>query len=301
MRVPAEMNGGPIFTRHTAVVTDSDRPGRWRAEVPGIWGAPTFPQGGIVTAVAVRAMAAELATPEQRLRSVTTVFAAPVAAGAMEIDVTVIRRGRSLSQLSATVRNPGEDAGHTSIAVFGSARPGFEFSDLRPPEVPPPERSVSFRDIPADYTRRVEFPYWNQVEGRIALGNPWWSQFEPGAAERASWYRFDDPPLVAGGVLDPAAVVTLCDTMPGAIGERMGSGLPFWLPPSADLTIHILGDAGPGWLLGHNRARWAGDGYASAEITLWDPTRGLVAYATQVMCFVFPDGPPPPEQRRPRV
>lgn len=295
------MQDGPIFSRHTVVVQDRAHAGRWRAELPPVWGAPTFPQGGIVSAVAVRAMMAELATPEQRLRSVTTVFAAPVEAGALEIDVTVLRRGRSLSQLSATVRNPGQDAGHTSVAVFGIERPGFEFVAVRPPTVPPPEHSVSFRDMPADVIRRVEFPYWNQVEGRIALGHPWWSQFEPGPAERANWYRFDDPPLVAGGVLDPAAVVTLCDTMPGAVGERMGSGLPFWLPPSTDLTVHLLGDAGPGWLLGHNRVRWAGDGYASAEITLWDPTRGLVAYATQLMYFVFPDGPPPPPERRPRV
>jgi acyl-CoA thioesterase len=291
----------PIFSRHTVVVADRSRPGRWHADIPPIWGAPTFPQGGMVSAVAVRAMAAALGAPEQRLRSVTTVFAAPVAAGAMEIDVTVLRRGRSMSQLTATVRNVGEDAGHTSIAVFGSSRPGFEFTDLRPPEVLQPERSVSFRDMPANFVRRVEFPYWNQVEGRIALGHPWWEEWKPSASsDRVYWYRFDDPPLVDGGVLDPAAVVTLCDTMPGAVGERMGSGLPYWLPPSTDLTIHVLGDAGPGWLLSHNRARWAGDGYASVEMSLWDPGRGLVAYATQVMYFVFPDGPPPPAERSPR-
>ena len=105
--------------------------------------------------------------------------------------------------------------------------------------------------------------------------------------------------MVDGGRLDPLALVTLCDTMPGAIGERMGPGAPFWLPPSADLTVHLFGDAGPGWLLAHNRAHTAGDGYASVEMSLWDVERGLVAYATQMMFFSFPDGPPTPEQRRP--
>ena len=299
--MPDQAHDGVIFTRHTAVVADRTHAGRWHADLSPIWGAPTNPQGGFVTAVAVRAMTAALANPEQRLRSVTTVFAAPVAPGAVEIDVTVLRRGRSMSQLTATVRNVDEDAGHTSIAVFGSPRPGFEFTDVRPPEVLPPERSVSFRDIPASFVRRVEFPYWNQVEGRIALGHPWWEQWQSSTSDRAYWYRFDDPPVVAGGVLDPAAVVTLCDTMPGAVGERMGSGLPFFLPPSTDLTVHLFGDAGPGWLLAHNRARWSGDGYASVEMSLWDLARGLVAYATQVMYLVFPDGPPSPEQRRPRA
>jgi hypothetical protein len=71
------------------------------------------------------------------------------------------------------------------------------------------------------------------------------------------------------------------------------------MPPSADLTVHCFADAGPGWLLAHNRARTAGDGYASVEMTLWDHERGLVAYATQMMVFSFPDGPPSPEQIRP--
>jgi acyl-CoA thioesterase len=158
-----QAHDGVIFTRHTAVVADRTHAGRWHADLSPIWSAPTNPQGGFVTAVAVRAMTAALANPEQRLRSVTTVFAAPVAPGAVEIDVTALRRGRSMSQLTATVRNVGEDTGHTSIAVFGSSRPGFEFTDLRPPEVLPPERSVSFRDMPAEFVRRFEFPYWNQV------------------------------------------------------------------------------------------------------------------------------------------
>ena len=83
--------------------------------------------------------------------------------------------------------------------------------------------------------------------------------------------------------------MTLCDTMPGAVGERMGPDLPMWFGPSADLTVHVLGRATSEWLLAHNRARHAGDGYASVEMELWDPARGLVAYATQVMFFSFPE------------
>ena len=55
--------------------------------------------------------------------------------------------------------------------------------------------------------------------------------------------------------------------------------------------MHLFKPAPPGWLLAHNRARWAGDGYASVEMALWDPTdRSLVAYATQMMFFTFPEG-----------
>jgi acyl-CoA thioesterase len=81
----------------------------------------------------------------------------------------------------------------------------------------------------------------------------------------------------------------------------MGGGLPDWYAPSADLTIHLLGDHRADWVLARNRAHHAGDGYASLEVELWDAdTRTLVAFATQMMIFTFPDGPPPPELRVPK-
>ena len=87
------------------------------------------------------------------------------------------------------------------------------------------------------------------------------------------------------------AIVTLCDTMPGAVGERLGPQPEAWLPPSADFTVHVLDDARAEWILGVNRARHAGDGYASVDMELWDMEAAepkLVAYGTQMMFFSFP-------------
>jgi hypothetical protein len=65
--------------------------------------------------------------------------------------------------------------------------------------------------------------------------------------------------------------------------------------------VHLFGEHRAEWVLARNRARHAGDGYASLEVELWDAdARRLVAYATQTMIFTFPDGPPPPELRVPR-
>jgi len=59
-----------------------------------------------------------------------------------------------------------------------------------------------------------------------------------------------------------------------------------------DVTVHVLGEARCDWVLAVNRARHAGDGYASADMELWDVDGGrsprLVAYATQTMLFSFP-------------
>lgn len=295
--------GRSKFIEETQVVPDPDVGGRYRAEVSGSWNAPVLPQGGIVAALGLRAAAAELANPEQRLRSVSTVFAAQVPVGPVVIDVEVLRRGRSMSQVTATVRSEDAGAGHTLIAVFGVERPGFEFTELQRADVPGPDECMSFRDGPddSDWERRFEATFWDQIEGRFAVGRPWWDQETVAArsAEKAYWYRFDEPPLRDDGSYDPLALVVLADTMPGSVGERVGPRDVMWLSPSADLTVHILGEATAEWIFAHGRARHAAHGYASVDMELWCPEQGLVAYGTQVMFIRFPDGPPDPAALRP--
>lgn len=280
-------------------VARDDHPGRYRTVIGGEWNCPLVPHGGLVTAVAAQAMGLELGNPSQRLRSITAVFAGQVQPGEVEVDVTVLRQGRSMSQLTATIRNVDAPAGHTSIAVFGQERPGFEFTELVAPDAPPPELCPSFRERGPGSDERPHFNFWDHVEGRAVEGHAPWEEYVPTTAQCASWYHFDEPPFLDDGVLDPLAVLTLCDTMPGAVGERMGTQGRPWLPPSADLTVHLLADARSEWLVARNRARHAGEGYASVELELWDPAGGLVAYGTQLMVFMFPDGPPEPHLRRP--
>jgi acyl-CoA thioesterase len=78
--------------------------------------------------------------------------------------------------------------------------------------------------------------------------------------------------------------------MPGAVGQRIGPMDRRWFGPSVDLSFHLLGPARSEWVLGVNRARHAGDGYASVDMELWSEG-ALVAYATQAMFFTFPESP----------
>jgi acyl-CoA thioesterase len=275
------------------VTPDPARPGWFTGNIDDRWMLVVVPQGGAVAALAARAMTAALDLPEQTLRSLSAVFAAQVTTGPVEIEVTVLRSGRSMSQLMASVRNVGAEAGLTAIAVFGAPRRGFELTELPFPEVDPPEELRGYRDplpegIEFEFNRPL-MPFWEDIlECRPATGRAPWEPFVDGPAEITYWYRLDDPPLDDDGRLDPIASIVLCDTMPGAVGQKVPTGDEAWFGPSADFTIHLLGSARPGWLLAHNRARHAGDGYASVEMSLWDPSdRTLVAHASQVMFFAF--------------
>lgn len=271
-------------------------PGRYEADLDDGWNLRPLPQGGILTALAVRAMEMELDAGEQRPRTLHTTFAAQVADGRLELDVEILRRGRSMSQARAEVRNPGTARGHVTTCVFGATREGFDFTDLRPPdEVPPPEACPSFRDpLPEGVEGFEPMGFWtDRVEGRVIVGHPPWERYLADRAERVVWYRFDEPPLLDDGRLDPLALVVLADTMPGAVGERVGPTERAWFAPSIDLTVHLLDDCRSPWVLGHNRARYAGGGYASADMALWDcgpdgrSQPRLVAYGTQLFLFSF--------------
>ena len=137
-------------------------------------------------------------------------------------------------------------------------------------------------------------PFWNRlVEGRTVAGHSPWEEYVPDRAERVVWYRFDETPFLDDGTLDPLALVVLADTMPGAVGERVGRADREWFAPSIDLNVHLLDHCRSTWVLAHNRARYAGDGYASADMALWDcgeegeDVPRLVAYATQLFLFSF--------------
>jgi acyl-CoA thioesterase len=266
--------------------------GRFTTSISETWMLAVAPQGGIVAAVAVRAMERVLGHPEQTLRTMTAMFAGQVAVGPVEVEVRVLRRGRSMSQLTATVRNVGSEAGFTAIAAFGSPRRGFDFTELAMPDVPGPEGLRSFRDpLPEGVVfefDRPPMPFWQEViEGRPVIGRPPWEPFEDGPAEVASWVRIDDPPVAGDGALDVAAAIVVCDTMPGSVGQKLGPDSGQWFAPSVDYTLHVFRPISRGWLLQHGRARHAGDGYASVDMALWDEAGQLLAYATQVMLFTF--------------
>jgi acyl-CoA thioesterase len=282
--------GMSLFLKQMALSPDGD--GRYTVDVDARWNCPVVPHGGMMAAIAARAMQLELGAADQRLRTLTTVFAAQVPAGRVEVDVTVLRRGRSMSQALATVHAPGETAGHTTVAVFGATRPGFELVDVRRPDVPAPLDCSSFADPPPDGVevddeREFSVPFWDHVEGRAALGHAPWEDYVPTTSECAHWLRFNEPPWQDDGRLDPLAALALCDTMPSSVGERMGPGSPDFWGPSADFTVHVLSEPRSEWLLAVLRARRATDGYASIEAAMWDEGGDLVAHATQVMFLRF--------------
>lgn len=274
------------FSEETTVAPVAGCPARYAATLSEAWSGPRAPQGGVVAATTLRAMTAELENPEHRLRTSTTVFAAMVPEGPVEVDVEVLRRGRSVSQVQATVRAASETApGHRTLAVFGRERSWYEFTELEVPRVPPPEECTPLPDErPAASIFDVSF--WRRVEtANVEFHYPWEPGWEGGSARGVRWIRYHDTPRLPDGSVDLLAYLPLVDVIPGAAMQWVGPTQERFFAPTLDLTVHFLDVTDDEWMLQVMRMRRATHGYGSGEMQLWSRDGRLLAHASQTMFF----------------
>lgn len=236
-----------------------------------------MPSGGVLTAIALRAAWAE-AGEEWRPLSSTTLFHEAVPEGPLEVRVHVLRRGNVTVQTRAELGLAGGPPRMEVLTTFVKARSGPSLVARSYPDelAGPREAEPYWRSSP-------DLPFFRQLEARLAHGRRFWEGgWEPGPARCARWFRYRRAPHREGR-LALEALPPLVDTMPAAVFEALGSEHPRLFAPSLDLTVHYLADTAREWILCQARAVWAEDGYASAEIELWDEDRRLLAYGTQTM------------------
>jgi acyl-CoA thioesterase len=258
-------------------------PGLHVARLPEHWNYLN-PSGGALLTVALRAMIDELDAPELALLSATTLFCAPIHAGALEIEVKVLRRGESAAQVRARLAaraQPGP--GLEVIATFAKARPGPDVHGVRMPDVPPPEQ-CALADGKVFDPKDYPFPFYRNVDVAQAIGEPMIRPgWQAGPAHVAYWYRYRVPQRTPSGHFDPLAIPPIADTMPGALARKLGPEHPRFLAPSLDLTVYFFGPTTSEWILVESFAERALGGYAVCSANLWDPGGALVARATQSM------------------
>lgn len=277
------------FSEETAVAPVPGEAGRFAARLGRDWWGPRAPQGGVVAATTLRAMAHALENPEHRLRTSTTVFARTVPAGDVVVDVELLRAGRSVSQVQGTVRESHHDApGHRTLAVFGRERSGWErldFTELCMPDVPSPDDCPRLPD-PRPEPSVFDSTFWRNMDvGDVDFHYRWEPDWAGGRAVGVRWIRYRSTPRLADGTVDPLAYLPVVDVIPGAMSQRLGRSGPAFFAPTLDLTVHFLDRTQDEWMLQVMRMRRAVHGYGSGEMELWSRDGRLLAHAGQTMIF----------------
>ena len=249
--------------------------GRYQLDLSPAWSF-LLPSGGVLATAALRAAFDELDDPALRLVSATTTFCTPVQAGPLAIDVTVLRRGASASQVRIAARTVGAaEPGLETLATFARDRVGPEVIGARAPAVPPPEQCVEGGDSRA--------PFFANLDTRRAAGSALRGpELVAGPAYHARWFRYRVPQRDRG-LLDRLALPPLADTMPVALAQAIGPGPYRFFAPSLDLTVQVIDDTAREWVLVASRVRRAHTGWAIGEAELWDDDGRLLAIASQAM------------------
>lgn len=248
-------------------------PGRWKAEVPEGWDIRGITNGGFLMAIATRAMEAE--SGGRQLMSATGTFVNPGRSGAVEVDVEVIKSGRSLSTLTAQVTQGGKSLVYLTgvYAVADRGKPDRDLVLGEPPKLPDPEDCV--RAVPAEDRNGFPPPMVGHVDERLHPDDAGALLEQHGESPLVrGWFRLlDDEPLDAHGVL----MATDCFP-PSIFNSQYEAG---WTP-TVDLAAQIRNPRPTGWLACQLRTRYVTDGMLEEDGEIWDEEGHLVALSRQL-------------------
>lgn len=269
------------FLEDTDLQPDPSVSGRWGIEVSDAWNV-FYTFGGLSMALALRGVERELDRPDLAPRSATAVFCAPVSPGWADVDVRVLRQGRTAAQATADLRQGDELALHLT-AVYGDAQATpFEYTGAAFPEdVLRPDEVGDRPEAPAD----SPFPKLNlheQNDWRPALpGFRWFAPSPAGPPRFASWYRLVNEPRRADGAWDPVALCMPGDMLGPAVGRPLGERAVHALVLSLEISLYWFAPLTTTWVLQHVLVQRARDGYATGTTELWDEDEQLVGLAVQ--------------------
>lgn len=281
------------FLADLAMIEDPALPGRYTMDMSPAWNI-FYTFGGMTMAAALRA--AQLGVGRDDLHPLTAhaLFCSPVGAGPVEIDVDVVRNGRTAANVCADLRQAGHDGTDLRLlATFGQHHDthvqyqGIEFPAgiLAPDECPQ-------RPDPAEFSEaRLPFPpvnFHEQNDWRPATeGFTWDENWGRGAVHDttfSSWFRLHHEPRLPDGTIDPVYYCVPADMLGPAIGRRLGpmsDDNPPFLILSLEIDLQFFRTTTSTWILQHVVSQEASNGYAFGTTELWDEDRHLIAYVTQ--------------------
>ncbi len=247
-------------------------PGASRAQVTEDWLQGRSGFGGLMAAFAVTAMR-RAQEGDRPLRALVTSFVGPVAPGAVDVRTEVLRHGKSVSWVEATLLQEGQVCTRCT-GCFGAGREStIHVPPARRPDCVGPEKARLFPFMPG-----ITPNFLQHFEVRWAIGQMPMSGSKE--SQMGAWVRFRDP---AG--FGESHIVALMDLLPPAVMQMQRE-----LKPISSLTWHLEmldelsgEDAldGAGWWFFHVAAQASDRGYSQQSATLYTPAGRALAMSQQ--------------------
>ncbi len=232
------------------------------------WSGPPGPNGGYVAALILRAIRAEVDDERRRPRALTVHYLRPPRDGAIAVEVTIERSGRSATTCSARLLQGGRLMCIALCVLSGEFEAAADWTTPAPPA--PDPRSIEPVD-PSILPPRI----FEQLEMRIAFGEVPFSGAEDGLA--GGWLRTRQP-----CPLEPELIAMYADAWWPAPFPLLDGPI---LAPTLDLTIHFRAEPPPGdreHVLARFRSTTGSDGFFEEDGELWSEEGALLAHSRQL-------------------
>lgn len=210
--------------------------------------------------------------------AVSAHYAAAPRVGTGELDVEVLREGRSVGTLRAQLSQEGRPKVSALVTAGQLPERGSRPLHLAvsPPQLPLPEDCVR-NQMPDGLPRNGIL---EQLEIRLDPATAAWTRGSfGGGAEVRAWVR-----SATGRAVDPLMLLTVADALPPVTFEM---GIPGWVP-TLELTVYLRAVPAQGWLRCVQRAHLVSGGWLDEECEVWDSSGQLVVQARQLAGYKEP-------------
>lgn len=240
--------------------------------MPEGWGQGRAVFGGLVAAVMMRAVERRRRDGE-RVRSILLNFIAPVQPGELDISITCLRQGKSVSFYKVEAGQDGNIAVIMQVTLGLARDEQLQMQALRPHNLTSPESAIVLPYLPGvtpEFTRHFDYRW---AEGPM----PYTSS---GEAHIGGWIRFRQSPVA----VMPAYLLMLSDAWPPAclslLSAPTAASSMSW---SMDFPQQTTALPGAEWLRYQSRLDYAEEGFASVDDALYAPDGQLLMRSRQVV------------------
>ena len=243
----------------------------WTTVPTADWNIGDNANGGYALSSALRAAGAAVEHPDPL--SVTTHFLRPLRPDGTpaEIEVDVIKSGRSTSVVRSTLRHHGREM-LTLVGAFGdlstTASSAHGAVTVERPPIPTPDDCLDRSML----EQGVDLPILRRLDVRIHPDRAHHAASDEAVVE--GWIRFSD-----GAPPTASALLLFADAFPPSLFPRFGR--VGWVP-TVELTVHVRRRPAVGWVQARFECDDLADGRMIESGTLWDSNGAVVARSRQL-------------------
>jgi hypothetical protein len=265
-------------------IRPTGRPHEFDADVHPLWTVGDKPNGGYLLALlgrAARTTGREGGSDSWEVVSSAITYLRPPELGPATIETTLLRRGRSASQVRAVLRQQDTDIVEaTSVLGDLPVHTSTRYDATPPLTAPDPEDCLP---LPPRIPGGPRVGVMQVTELRLDPATMPFGE-SPGPseakAELQGWSRFAD-----GRNPDPLSLLFFNDAIPPATFRIGSTG---WVP-TLQMSAYVRARPAAGWLGIRMTANLVADGMVDESCVLWDSTGQVVAQASQLARLRFAD------------